>query len=72
MLCFLGNGDNKSSPKNPRHFSMPNPQASSKKESTAGKVTLQTEKKYFELIWHVRADTDMQIQKTIIFELFPL
>ena len=44
VLCFLGNRDHKKFTKNPCHFSMPNPQANSKKNSTkvfwrAGKVT---------------------------------
>ena len=44
VLRFVGNGDQKKFTKNPRHFSMQNPQANSKTKSTkvfwrAGKVT---------------------------------
>ena len=34
MLCCLGNGDHKKFTENPRHFSMPNPQANAKKKLT--------------------------------------
>ena len=32
MLCFPSNGDPKQLTKNPRHFSMPNPQANMRKK----------------------------------------
>ena len=48
VLCFVGNGDQKKFTKNPRHFSMQNSQANTKKVFTkyfwrAGKVRLSAE-----------------------------